>query len=101
MKDTVHATIDDIQADAQERAKKAVDDIRAQIPGNVKAAGDRLTAGAQAGLSLAGDKLKNAASNAASSSIVDTATKLGAGVGGIAGAGVGYAVTSKDDDKKR
>lgn len=80
----------------------AADAIKLPLIGStVQDARDRLTSGAQKGLSLAGDKLKNAVSKATSSSIVDTATKLGAGAGGIAGVGVGYAVTSKNDDKKK
>ena len=45
--------------------------------------------------------MKNKVSKAVDSGIVDTATKLGASAGGIAGAGVGYAATSSDDGKKR
>lgn len=45
--------------------------------------------------------MKDQAGNAVGNSIVDAATKLGAGAGGIAGAGVGYAATSSDDGKKR
>ena len=79
----------------------AADAIKLPLIGStVQDARDRLTSGAQKGLSLAGDKLKNAVSKATSSSIVDTATKLGAGAGGIAGAAVGHLVTSKNKDKK-